>query len=446
MATYLRMPGLSADAEEAVLGDWHVKEGDKVAEGEPLCAVETDKASVDVPAEADVTVFRLFFEAGATVVVGDPIAVLLDEGDDQSAGQQLVDDLLGKGVDRAITDMDVPQEAIAPEDSGSPAIPAEVGSERGHKRVFASPLARRLAEEAGLHIEDIRGTGPNGRVVRADVERAASRMGPVAKAAPAQAAPAAAPAPAPEPKEQEAPAAKPAKAAPARVASTGGYTDLPHSRMRKTIAARLQQSKTEAPHFYLKASLAVDDLLALRKQINEAGDVKVSVNDLIVAAAAKALAAFPDMNVIWTDEAIRQFDDVDIAVAVATDGGLVTPVVRSAEKIGLGELSATIKEMAGRAQEGKLQMSELQGGTMTVTNLGMFGTEEFAAIINPPQASILSVGAATPTPVVVDGEVVVKSILKVVLSVDHRPVDGVVAAKWMQVFKSIVEAPLRILV
>lgn len=442
MAIYFRMPGLSADADEAVLGDWFVKEGDKVAEGDPLCTVETDKANVDVPAEADFTVFRLFFEAGATVPVGDAIAVLLNEGDDESVGQQLVDDLLGTGTDRAMTDMDIPEEAIAPEDSGSPEVPQEHAEVHEHKRVFASPLARRLAQEAGLHIEDIRGTGPNGRVVRADVERAASRMGPVAKAAPAEAAPAAAPV---EAAPAAVPAAKP-KAAPARVASEGGYTDLPHSRMRKTIASRLQQSKAEAPHFYLKASLIVDDLLALRKQINELGDVKVSVNDLIVAGAAKALAAFPEMNVIWTDEAIRQFDDVDIAVAVATDGGLVTPVVRSAEKLALGELSATIKDMAGRAQEGKLQVSELQGGTMTVTNLGMFGTEEFAAIINPPQASILSVGAAAPTPVVVDGEVVVKTVLKVVLSVDHRPVDGVVAAKWMQVFKSFIESPMRILV
>lgn len=443
MATYLRMPGLSADADEAVLGDWYVKAGDKVAEGDPLCAVETDKANVDVPAEADIVVFRLLFDAGATVPVGDAIAVLLDAGEDPAKGQQLVDDLLGGGTDRALTDMDMPEEAIAPQDAGAPETPVEHAEVHEHQRIFASPLARRLAEEAGLHIEDIRGTGPHGRVVRADVERAASRMGP--KAAPAEpAAPPAAPEPAAAP--AAAPAAKPAKAAPARVASEGGYTDLPHSRMRKTIAARLQESKQTAPHFYLKASLVVDDLFALRKQINSIEGVKVSVNDLIVAAAAKALAAFPDMNVIWTDEAIRRFDDVDIAVAVATDGGLVTPVVRSAEKISLSELSATIKEMAGRAQEGKLQASELQGGSMTVTNLGMFGTEEFAAIINPPQAAILSVGAAMPTPVAVDGEVVVKMVLKVVLSVDHRPVDGVVAAQWMQVFKEFVESPMKILV
>jgi pyruvate dehydrogenase E2 component (dihydrolipoamide acetyltransferase) len=216
--------------------------------------------------------------------------------------------------------------------------------------------------------------------------------------------------------------------------------------MRKAIASRLVESKTTAPHFYLKASLVVDDLLALRKQINAAGDVKISVNDLIVAAAAKALAAFPEMNVIWTDEAIRQFADVDVAVAVQTERGLMTPVVRGADRLALGELSATIKDLATRAADNKLQAAELSGGTMTITNLGMFGVEEFAAIINPPQAAILAVGAAKPTPVVVDGEVVVKNVLTVVLSVDHRPVDGVLAAKWLGVFTSFVEAPLRILV
>jgi pyruvate dehydrogenase E2 component (dihydrolipoamide acetyltransferase) len=431
MATYLKMPGVSADADEAVLGEWYVSEGDAVASGSPLCAVETDKANVDVNAEVDVTVFKLLAESGATVVVGDPIAVLLDEGEDAAAGQKLIDDLLGAAP--AAAPAEAVEEAAAPVEAAAPAAATGDG-----KRVFSSPLARKLAAEAGLRVEDIAGTGPNGRVVRADVERTVA-AGATAPAAPAAEAPApvvgAAPATA-------APAPRPA---PAR-ASEGGFVDTPHNKMRKAIASRLVESKTTAPHFYLKASLVVDDLLALRKQINAAGDVKISVNDLIVAAAAKALAAFPEMNVIWTDEAIRQFADVDVAVAVQTERGLMTPVVRGADRLALGELSATIKDLATRAADNKLQAAELSGGTMTITNLGMFGVEEFAAIINPPQAAILAVGAAKPTPVVVDGEVVVKNVLTVVLSVDHRPVDGVLAAKWLGVFTSFVEAPLRILV
>ena len=424
MATYLRMPGVSADADEAVLGEWFVATGDAVSEGSALCAVETDKANVDVNAESDCVVFALLATAGDTVVVGDPIAVLLGEGDDDSAGQKLLSDLGGSAGAEAQPEPPAAEQPTVEPDSETAAAAAPA---QGRTRVFSSPLARRLAAEAGLRIEDIPGTGPNGRVVRADVEKA--------RASATQA-----PAPVPAPVAAVAPPSAPTHAA------DGRFVDTPHSKMRRAIASRLVESKATAPHFYLKASLDVDALLDLRAQINAPGDIKVSVNDLIVAAVAKALAAFPQMNVVWTDDAVRQFADVDVSVAIQTDRGLTTPVVRGADRLSLSELSSTISDLARRAGDNKLQASELTGGTMTVTNLGMFGIEEFAAIINPPQAAILAVGAATPTPVVRDGEVVVKNILKVVLSVDHRPVDGVMAARWLGVFKSFVEAPLRILV
>ena len=225
-----------------------------------------------------------------------------------------------------------------------------------------------------------------------------------------------------------------------------GYTDEPHSRMRKAIASRLTQSMQTAPHFYVRGTAEVDELLALRKKINESGDVKISVNDLIVKAAARAHVLVPAMNVIWLDDAVRTFDTVDIAVAVASDRGLMTPVVRDVARRGIAAIASETRDLAERARDGKLKQEELVGGSLSISNLGMFGTEEFSAIINPPHAAILAVGAARSEPVIHDGELAVASVLKVTLSVDHRPVDGAVAAQWMAAFLDVLHSPLKILI
>lgn len=303
--------------------------------------------------------------------------------------------------------------AVAPRDGSAGPVP----------RLFTSPLARRLARDAGLAVEQLHGTGPGGRIVRRDVEAAlAARADAVASAPPAPS-----------------PAALPARLGPAP------YTDQPHSRIRRATAARLTESKRDAPHFYLQATARVDELLALRKKINSGG-AAVSLNDLVVKAAARAHTVVPAMNVIWTPEAIRSFTTVDVAIAVATERGLLTPVLRGVEAMTLTALAAASADLAERARASRLDQSELDGGTLTVTNLGMYGTEQFAAIINPPHAAILAVGAARQEPVVEDGALTVGTVMHVTLSVDHRPVDGTVAAEWMRAFVSLLEDPVQILV
>jgi pyruvate dehydrogenase E2 component (dihydrolipoamide acetyltransferase) len=302
-------------------------------------------------------------------------------------------------------------------------------------RIFASPLARRIAKENGLAIGDIHGTGPGGRIVRDDVRRALEGRTPPDHAGTGRDTAATA-------------RATTAATAGAGVAATGtvGYQDVPHSRMRRAIASRLAESNREAPAFAIRGSASVDRLLALRKELNEAAAVKVSVNDLVVAAAARAHVAVPEMNVIWMPDAVRRYDDVDISVAVATDKGLVTPVVRGVQRLTVSALAAVNADLVTRAREGRLRQDELDGGTLTVTNLGGFGTEDFTAVINPPQAAILAVGAARQEAVVTGGEIGVATVLRVTLSVDHRPVDGATGARWMAAFLALLEAPLRILV
>jgi pyruvate dehydrogenase E2 component (dihydrolipoamide acetyltransferase) len=409
MARLLAMPAVAAASGSAALQDWLVTVGQSFAAGEVLAVIETEKAVVDLEAETDGVLLQLLAGPGATVDVGDPIAILGDPGETADAATDL----------------------LATVRPGSAAPPV---------RVFMSPLARRLARDAGLGIADLHGSGPGGRIVRRDVETAIAATR--ASAAPPVTAPSTSPAP-----TSPVPAA-PEPAAPALVAPspTAAFVDEPHSRMRRAIAARLTMSKQTIPHFSLTGVCRVDALLALRAQINELAPVTISVNDLVVKAAARAHVAVPQMNVIWTDDAVRRFHAVDLAVAVATDGGLVTPVLRGVDRMSISELAATTRELAGRAKASQLKQAELEGGSLTVTNLGMFGTQSFTAIINPPQAAILAVGAAIRTPVVVEDRVEVGTVMTVTLSVDHRPVDGVVAAAWMQAFVRLVEAPLQLLV
>ncbi len=415
----MRMPEVAAGATEAILAAWNVAPGAAFAAGDLVVTVETDKAIVDVEADADGVLLRTLVEPGATVEVGGPIALL------GAAGEQ-VDDVdralaeLGVGTAGAATSVaEVAQEpeAAAPPAAVPPAaatsgVVAETADHDG--RVFASPLARRLAREAGVPLAQLTGSGPDGRIRRRDVETYVAHR-------------------------PDAPTVA------ADAVATDEFWDEPVSRMRAAIAARLTQSVQTAPHFYVRGSARVDRLLELRREINDAGGVKVSVNDLVVKAVAKAHTVVPDLNVIWTGEAVRHFAHVDVAVAVATEHGLVTPVVRGVDRMTVTELAAATQDLVIRAQEKRLQQSELEGGTVSVSNLGMLGTEEFSAIINPPQSSILAVGAARQEPVVVDGALSVATVLRVTLSVDHRPVDGATAARWMRSFVELLEHPARIL-
>jgi pyruvate dehydrogenase E2 component (dihydrolipoamide acetyltransferase) len=415
MPELLRMPGIAAGDEEVVLSGWPVAPGKPFAAGEVIATVETAKANVDVEAPSAGVILRVLVAEGASVQVGDPIALLGADGERVS------------DVDGALATLGVGGEpAPAPEQPAPAPAPEQPAPEKRNGRVFASPLARKMAREAGIPFESLAGTGPNGRIVRADVETA------IAKRAPA-------PAPQAEP-------TGPTGAAGAAGAADGNV--VPHSRLRRTIARRLTESKATVPHFYVRGSATVDDLLALRADINASGSTgKVSVNDLIVKAVAAAHLAVPAVNAVWTDEGLRVFDTVDIGIAVATDGGLVTPVVRGVDRLTLSALTSVTNDFADRARRGALRQNELDGGSATVTNLGMYGTEEFTAILNPPQSMILAVGAARREPVVTaDGGLAPATVLKVTLSVDHRAIDGAVAAQWMRAFLQILEHPLRILI
>jgi pyruvate dehydrogenase E2 component (dihydrolipoamide acetyltransferase) len=424
VAELLRMPEIETGTSEAVLSSWSVAENSTVAVSDVIAVVETAKAVVDVEAESSGTILRLLVLPGAEVETGAPIALLAGPGE-QVGDIDAVLRELGLAADPVA--LEVPEAATTPQpspvqDEVSRPVAASVSSQADvpaprEGRVFASPLARRLAKEAGLSVDVITGTGPNGRIVRRDVERAALTA------------------------SAQAPGAEPA----APTADAGAYTEVPHSRLRRLVASRLTESKTTAPHFYLRSSVRADALLALRTELNDGAEVRVSVNDLLVKAVARAHVLVPALNVTWTQDAVRHWRSVDVAVAVATDNGLVTPVVRSVEELSVTAVARTVQDLAERARAGRLKQHELEGGSISVTNLGMYGTEEFAAIINPPQASILAVGAARQEPVVVGARLEVATVLRLTLSVDHRPVDGVVAAQWMAAIVTLLEHPARIL-
>lgn len=430
MATVVRMPEVLANTAEAALQTWLVKVGDTVSVGQPLAEVETEKAMVEYNSEVDGTLLRVLVEAGKTVDVGTPIAVVgaagTADGDVDTllaaAGATVPAAVVAEPVESetpaGAVPSDEPRERAVAEPVEAPAAPSVDHA----GRLFASPLVRRLAKERGLELSTVAGTGPGGRIVRRDLDGLTAQ---------APAAPATSSAPAPA-----------AKAA----AGAAVFEEVPHSGMRRAIARRLAESKSTVPHFYLTAECRVDELLALRKRINESSPVKISVNDFVVKAVAAAMVDVPDANVTWTDTAMRRYSGVDIAIAVATDGGLLTPVLRGVERRTLSDISATIAELATRARAGRLRQDELEGGSFSVTNLGMYGTREFSAILNPPQSGILAVGAAKQQPVVQDGELAIATVMKCTLSADHRAIDGALAAQWLAAFTARIENPLGILV
>ncbi|NYZ12032.1 pyruvate dehydrogenase complex dihydrolipoamide acetyltransferase [Azospirillum sp. RWY-5-1] len=442
------MPALSPTMTEGNLARWLKKEGDTVKAGDVLAEIETDKATMEVEAVDEGRIGKILVESGAQgVAVNTPIAILLEEGEDESALNAAPAAPAAASAPKAAE----PEPAPAPAAASAPApAPAMNGGGNADGRVFASPLAKRIAEQAGLDLRGIKGSGPQGRIVKADVE--------AAKAAPRSAAPAAAaPAKADAPAK---PAAAPAAATPAPAAAKPAgvdakdfsdklgmaYTAIPNSGMRKTIARRLSEAKQTVPHFYLTVDCQLDQLLKIRADLNGRSDsYKLSVNDFVIRAVALALKKVPAANAAYTDEAILQYHHADVSVAVATPNGLITPIIKAAETKGLAQISSEMKDLAKRARDGKLKPEEFQGGTFSVSNLGMFGIREFAAIINPPQGCILAVGAGEQRPVVKDGALSIATVMSCTLSVDHRVVDGAVGAEFLAAFKALVEDPLSML-
>jgi pyruvate dehydrogenase E2 component (dihydrolipoamide acetyltransferase) len=428
MAIDILMPALSPTMETGTLAKWMVAVGDRVRSGDVIAEIETDKATMEVEAVDEGVLASIMIDSGTEgVAVGTLIARLAEDGeavDDVAAAPQTsvpettkpkttAPETPAAGTEPAASP------AVRPREAAPSATPQQaISSAQQAGRVFASPLARRIAADRGVDLATLSGSGPHGRILRRDVEDAGASA-PVAAVVTGAGAP----------------------------AVQGDSRLEPNSQMRKIIAARLRESKATAPHFYLTFDCEIDNLLEARRQMNDRAPdgVKISVNDLIIRAAAMALIKVPKANASWEDDNTRLFTHADIAMAVAVDGGLVTPVIWAAEQKGLAEIAAISRDLATRAREGRLAPEEFSGGSFTISNLGMYGVREFAAVINPPQGAILAVGAGEPRPVVHDGQLAVATVMTVTLSADHRVVDGAVGAEWLQAFKGYVEAPVTML-
>jgi len=458
MPIQVLMPALSPTMTEGTLAKWLKKPGDTVSAGDVIAEIETDKATMEVEAVDEGTLGRILVDEGtAGVPVNQPIALLLEEGEDESA-------LEGAGAKAspapqkpAETEAPAPKPAAAaaeatPTVAASPAPasqpsasqkPAAAAPEAKGERIFASPLARRLASEAGLDLAAVQGSGPHGRIVKADIEAAQAQPAKAAAPAAAEAKPAEAPKPA------AAAAAGPAAATGAKAFADKvglAYRQEPLSGMRKVIARRLTESKQTVPHFYLTIDCETDALLQIRKDLNARSDAyKLSVNDFVVRAAALALMQVPAANASYDESGLLFYEHADISVAVATPNGLITPIIKAAESKGLAAISGEMKDLAKRARDGKLKPEEFQGGTFSISNLGMYGIKQFEAVINPPQGCILAVGAGEQRPVVRDGALAIATVMSCTLSVDHRVVDGAVGAEYLAAFKKLIEDPLTML-
>lgn len=419
MAVVVRMPALAAGAVEAAVQSWLVDVGDAVSIGQPIAEIETEKAVVEYEAEAEGTVAGILVGAGDPARVGAPIAVLAATGE---SAEEALRATAGMTMDAAAPTASSP-EAVLPSASrlgsapqGEPPASASASSKDATPpaRLFASPLVRRLARERGVELATIAGSGPGGRIVRRDLE-AALEAGAAASV----------------PRESD----------------LSEFVDVPHTRMRRAIARRLTESVTTIPQFTVSADCHVDRLVALRAEINASREAPVSLNDFVVKAVGAALVDVPEANAIWTDDAIRTFARADIGVAVSVDGGLVTPVVCGVDRLPLGELSARLHELAGRARVGRLSQPELEGGSFAVSNLGMYGAKEFTAIINPPHSGILAVGAAQRRPIVTaQGGLEPATLMTLTLTADHRVLDGALAARLLAAIVARLENPVAMLV
>ncbi|CEF55932.1 pyruvate dehydrogenase complex dihydrolipoamide acetyltransferase [Acetobacter ghanensis] len=412
MATEILMPALSPTMTEGKIARWLKKEGDTVSNGDVLAEIETDKATMEVEAIEEGIFGRILVPEGTEgIAVNTPIAIMVEEGEavpEKAPSSPTTAAAASTAAPVVTADAPKPQ-AATPQAS------------RPVNRIVASPLARRIAASKGVDLSSIKGTGPNGRIVKRDVEAAEATKTAVQQ---------------------------PASAAP----SAGSSRLIPHSTMRKVIARRLSESKATIPHFYVSMDVELDALMALRSQLNALSDnegpdaFKLSVNDMLIKASALALKQVPEVNASFTEEGMILHDDADISVAVSLDDGLITPIVRAADRKSLKQISQEAKGLVARARAGKLKPEEFQGGTFSVSNMGMFGVKEFAAIVNPPQAAILAIAAGKRQPVVSGDEIKIATVMTVTLSVDHRAVDGATAAKWLSAFRSIVQAPLALVV
>jgi pyruvate dehydrogenase E2 component (dihydrolipoamide acetyltransferase) len=444
MATNILMPALSPTMTEGTLTRWLKKEGDDIKAGDVIAEIETDKATMEVEAVDEGVLGKILVGDGTeNVKVNAPIAVLVDAGEavpSEAPAAKAAKPTAPAAKPAAEASAAKPAaEAPAPKPvAEAPAKAAPVANGHAGDRIFVSPLARRMASQAGIELSGLTGSGPNGRIVRADIE-AAQKGG----AAPAVAAPASADAPA---------AAAPVGKA-AAPAITAPHKLVPHSSMRKIIAKRLSEATATIPHFYVSMDIEIDAMLALLAQLNAKSPAKdtpgaylVTINDMVIKAAAATLRKVPAVNASWTDDGMAFYDDVDISVAVSIPDGLITPIIRHADTKGLATISREMKDMAGRARAGKLKPEEFQGGGFSISNMGMFGVSAFTAIINPPQSAILAVAAGKKRPVVnKDGELAVATVMTCTLSVDHRVADGALGATWMRTFKQVVEDPLSLL-
>ncbi|MBI1214620.1 MAG: pyruvate dehydrogenase complex dihydrolipoamide acetyltransferase [Alphaproteobacteria bacterium] len=423
------MPALSPTMTEGKLAKWLKKEGDEIKAGTVIAEIETDKATMEVEAVEEGTLAKILVPAGTEgVAVNTLIAVLLEEGEDASA----LKNIGAGGAPKTVTPANQPSaEPSKPAPSmavAQKAAPAPVSATGG--RIFASPLAKRIAKERGIDLSTVKGSGPHGRIVVTDLDKAKAGAAPVA-GAPATRAPVA-------PSGPGAQALADAYGIP--------YSLVPNSGVRKVIARRLGEAKQTVPHFYLSVDIDLDALLKLRKELNDSAEgFKISVNDFVIKATAVALEKYPAANVSWTDENIVQYERADVSVAVATENGLITPIIKDAANKSLKVISNEMKVLAAKARDGKLKPEEFQGGTISVSNLGMFGIREFAAIVNPPQGAILAVGAGEQRAVVKDGHLAVATQMTVTMSTDHRCIDGAVGAEYLQVFKKLLESPMSLI-
>lgn len=424
MAIEIYMPALSPTMEMGTLAKWLVKEGDSVASGDMLCEIETDKATMEYESIDDGVIAKIFVAEGAEdVPVGTVIALLAEEGEDVAEVKVASKPapVAEPKVETVAKEAPVVAAASVPVAVAAPAVKSE-------GRVKASPLARRIAEQKGLDLSSINGSGPHGRIVKADVEGAKAGAPTVARAAP--------------------PVSVAAPAVSYSEPSETPFVEVKLSNMRKTIARRLTESKQTVPHFYLTIDCELDKMLALRSELNansENTGIKLSVNDFIIKAVGLALKKVPDANASFAGDKVYKYSRADISVAVAIDGGLITPVVRGADTKGLCEISAAVKDLAGRAKEGKLAPHEYTGGTFSISNLGMFGIKEFSAVINPPEGAILAIGAGEQRPVVKDGALAVATVMSCTLSCDHRVIDGAIGAEFLAAFKGYMQSPITML-
>jgi pyruvate dehydrogenase E2 component (dihydrolipoamide acetyltransferase) len=417
---------------EGNLAKWHKKEGEAVKAGEVIAEIETDKATMEVEAVDEGVLGKILVAAGTQgVAVNTPIAILLEEGENDNA---LKDADKPKAAEAPVPNVTSSAAGASPKAApkADPSVPP--GSSPGYgrddavERVFATPLARRIAKDKGVDLKSVKGSGPHGRIVKADIEGAKGGAAPSAAAG----------------------SAAPVLSGDEKVNAFGQiYTEIPNNNIKKITAKRLLESKTTVPHFYLTIDCRIDELMKVREMLNKAAGkdaaYKLSVNDFVVKACAMALKAYPAANVSWSEAAVLQFKHADISVAVATPNGLMTPIVKKAEEKGLAAISGEVKDLAKRARDGKLKPEEFQGGTFTVSNLGMFGITNFQAIINPPQSCILAVGAGQERPYVDNGEVKIGNFMSCTLSTDHRTVDGAVGAEFLQYVKRFIENPATML-